>query len=54
MSVNIKNMVEYCGDLESEGTRVLSRIEKFNNSMPTLYDIDNHLEYLANSFRLMT
>lgn len=54
MSINLKNMVEYCEGLESEGSRVMNRIERFNNSMPTLHDIDNHLGYLTNVFRLMT
>lgn len=48
MAVNFKNMVEYCSGLESTGVRVIERINRFNNSVPSVEDIDNNLDYLTN------
>lgn len=52
MQVNLKNMVEYTRGMESSAVRVIDKIDSFNNSCPTIQDIDNHIDYLINTFKL--
>lgn len=52
LRVNLKNMVEYTRGTESTANRIMDRIDNFNNSVPSVQDIDNHIDYLTNVFKL--
>lgn len=49
---SIKDMAEYHDSFDNAGSRILDRIEKFGGSAPTITDVDNHIDYLINAFKL--